>query len=350
MPQFKCYPITDPNANWNYCPSFPAAVLFTVLFGIATIVHIAQAMIHKKPFALVICMGAAWECAGYIFRILSVMHELSAGLATAQFLLILLAPLWINAFIYMVLGRAIHFFLDDDRVFGVRARRITVMFVLFDIAAFLVQATGGAMTSNSEPVSTQKLGLHIYMGGVGLQLLSICIFITLAVRFQRKIYAIMNQTGFSKPSLLSIFRKTSNMHYNTHSLSEETSTNDVYKSPERAIRLLYVVYTVLCLIIYRNIYRLIEFSQGVLSSITTHEWYWYVFDAVPMLFALILLACFHPGRVLRGPRCDFSEENMEIKATKKAKKTAKRQERDEKAGEKLRAKLERQVEKAAGQS
>jgi signal transduction histidine kinase len=347
MPHYKCYPVTDPNGNWNYCPSFSAAVLFAVLFGLITIVHVAQTAIYRKPFALVICMGAAWELAGYVFRILSVLHELQSGLATAQLLLILLAPLWINAFIYMVLGRAIHFFLDDDRVFGLRARRITLLFVLFDIAAFLVQATGGSMTSNSEPASTQKLGLHIYMGGVGLQLLFICVFIALAIQFQRKIYAILAQTGASRPTLLSTFRGISSMRPHSYDV---VSTDESYKAPEKAISILYVIYTALGLIIFRNIYRLIEFSQGVLSNLTTHEWYAYVFDAVPMLFALIILACFHPGRVLRGPRCDFAEENQEIKAAKKEKKMAKRQERDQKQREKLNAILMRKEEKRSGRA
>lgn len=347
MPQFKCYPVTDPNANWNYCPSFPAAVLFCILFGITTIIHVVQASIYKKPFAFVICMGAAWECAGYVFRILSVIHELNSTFALVQLLLILLAPLWINAFIYMVLGRAIHFFLEDDRVLGIRARRITLMFVLFDIAAFLVQATGGSLTSNTEPASTQRLGLHIYMGGVGLQLLFICVFIALASQFQRKIYAIMNQTGVSPPTLLSTFRKTSSMKYSTY---QEGFADESYKAPERAIHILYMIYIVLGLIIFRNIYRLIEFSQGVLSNITTHEWYAYVFDAVPMLFALIILSCFHPGRVLRGPRCDFSEENKAIKEAKKAKKLAKRQERDNKTREKLQTRAMQKAEKRTGRA
>jgi len=292
-------------------------------------------------------MGAAWECAGYVFRILSVLHELNGTFATVQLLLILLAPLWINAFIYMVLGRAIHFFLEDDRVFGIRARRITLMFVLFDIAAFLVQATGGAMTSNSEPVSTQQLGLHIYMGGVGLQLLFICVFIALAIQFQKKIYAVLHQMGATRPTLLSTLRNGSSMKNNAY---EEMSTDESYKAPERALHLLYIIYTVLGLIIFRNVYRLIEFSQGVLSNITTHEWYAYVFDAVPMLFALIILAWFHPGKVLRGPRSDFSQENQEIKAAKKAKKMAKHQNRDQTKREKLLAIVARREEKRTGRA
>jgi hypothetical protein len=346
---FKCYPITDPDANWNYCPSFPAAILFSVLFGIITIIHITQALSYKKPFALVVCMGAGWECAGYIFRTLSVVHQLNSTFALIQLLLILLAPLWINAFVYMVLGRAIHFFLpaEYDRILGLRARRITLIFVLFDIAAFLVQATGGSMTSNSEPISTQKLGLHIYMGGVGLQLFFICVFIVLASQFQRKLHAMMRRSGIDRPTLLSTFRRTPYMKYES---TQEEAMEQSYKSPERAVHILYVIYLVLLLIIFRNIYRLIEFSQGVLSNITTHEWYAYVFDAVPMLFALIILAGFHPGRVLKGPRCDFSEENRAMKEEKKAKKAAKRQGSDQKKRDKLLAIVERREEKRARRS
>ena len=347
MSNFKCYPITDPNSNWNYCPSFAAAILFCVLFGLTTIVHTVQATIYKKPFASVLCMGAAWECGGYIFRTLSVVHQLNSTFALVQLLLILLAPLWINAFVYMVLGRAIHFFLKDDRVLGIRARRITLMFVLFDIAAFLVQATGGSMTSNSEPLHVQKLGLHIYMGGVGLQLLFICVFIALASQFQRKIYATMNETGTTCPSVLSAFRTSSSMKYSSY---QEDLQNESYNSPEKAIHILYVIYTVLGLIIFRNVYRLIEFSQGVLSNITTHEWYAYVFDATPMLFAMIILACFHPGRVLRGPRCDFSEENKARKEEKKAKKQGRRQERNQRTREKLLAMAMRKQEKSTARA
>lgn len=43
--------VDDPgacNAYWGYDPSFEAAVLFSVLFGLQTIAHTAQAVLHKK--------------------------------------------------------------------------------------------------------------------------------------------------------------------------------------------------------------------------------------------------------------------------------------------------------------
>lgn len=47
--------------------------------------------------------------------------------------LIVLAPAWIAAFDYMTLGRLINTFLPSKSALGLRARRITLIFVLFDI-------------------------------------------------------------------------------------------------------------------------------------------------------------------------------------------------------------------------
>ena len=57
----------------------------------------------------------------------------------------------------------------------------------FVYSAFLVQATGASMASgNNIPTSQTNRGLHIYMGGVGLQQLFVLCFIGLAYKFQRE--------------------------------------------------------------------------------------------------------------------------------------------------------------------
>ncbi|KAH8814803.1 RTA1 like protein-domain-containing protein [Xylogone sp. PMI_703] len=289
MGNFKCYSVDNPNTVWSYCPSFGAAILFCVLFGLITVIHTIQAVSFRKPFAIVLIMGGIWESVGYAFRILSVMHQLNSGYFSAQYLLILLAPLWINAFVYMVLSRAIHFFLDDDRVFSLRARRITKLFVLSDIVSFIVQATGGSMSASQGSQNTTRLGLHVYMIGVGIQLFFNCLFLILALRFQ-----------------------------------ELLRTLPTWDLRLNALSLLKIVYAVLGLIIFRNIYRLVEYSFGATSTLTTHEWYAYVLDALPMLFSMLALSVRHPSQVLQGTRSDFSEENKAIKQAKAQKKAAKR--------------------------
>jgi hypothetical protein len=55
----------------------------------------------------------------------------------------------------------------------------------------------------------------------------------------------------------------------------------------------------------RIIFRLCEYSQGFKSNIPDHEAYQYCLDSVPMLFALVILNVFHPGRIMRGKESDL---------------------------------------------
>jgi hypothetical protein len=93
----------------------------------------------------------------------------------------------VNAFDYMLLGRMVHYFLPSQKVFHIRAIRFSVYFVWFDILSFLVQLVGALILSNTDATAkTTQLGIHIYMGGIGLQLFFILIFTSLAIAFHRE--------------------------------------------------------------------------------------------------------------------------------------------------------------------
>ena len=48
-------------------------------------------------------------------------------------LFVLLAPLWLNAFDYIVFGLMVYYFLPERRIAGIRAERIATVFVLCDV-------------------------------------------------------------------------------------------------------------------------------------------------------------------------------------------------------------------------
>ncbi|KAJ9610264.1 hypothetical protein H2200_005041 [Cladophialophora chaetospira] len=328
MGKIVCFAGNGPEYIWAYCPSFAAAMIFVVLFGLTSCAHIFQAIMYRKPFAMVLIMGALWETGGYVARIISIENQHQSGVYTVQLLLILLAPLWINAYIYMLLGRMIHFFLPkgEDKVYKIRARSITRMFVLFDITAFIVQAAGGTMTGPGSSAKVQKTGLNIYTGGVGIQLFFLVIFVSLAVGLQRKINAL--KRSFAKSGYID-----EESRYEPMTLPGQSEFRVDSPSPELAgdlkltVPLLRLVYVTLGLIILRNIYRLVEFGIGMNSPTVTHEWYSYVFDAVPMFFALIILNVFYPGKYLKGERADFSVEDKERKLMKKEVKQQKKEDK-----------------------
>src|ERR1700744_632279 len=101
------------------------------------------------------------------------------------------------------------------------------------------------------------------MGGIGFQQICIFLFLALAIRLQLEL-----RRGAPSP--------------------DQTT----------ALRLLYVEYAVVGLITVRIIFRLIEYSNGMNSSITLHEAYEYIFDSTLMFIALGLFNVFHPGRLM----------------------------------------------------
>jgi RTA1 like protein len=154
--------LSDPNMQWNYCPSIAAATTFAVLFGILTLAHLLQAIIYRKIFCWVICMASAWETTGFALRLMGARNPLIQMYAVGSNLLVLLAPLWINAFAYMVTARMVYYWLPNKRVWKIKARTLSVWFVCLDIVTFLVQATGGSMLdSDGADAQSVQMGIDI---------------------------------------------------------------------------------------------------------------------------------------------------------------------------------------------
>ncbi|CAF9929851.1 MAG: hypothetical protein HETSPECPRED_007472 [Heterodermia speciosa] len=256
---------------WSFCPSVAAAYLYAILFGLITIAHIAQAIYHRKTYCWVISMSALWQTLAYAFRIVSIKSPTSVAAYSTWFVLILVAPLWTNAFVYMVFGRMVYNYTSTARLFKVKAWRFGLYFVLLDILAFIIQLIGAASASGDDVPESQVLrGLHIYQGGVGLQQLFIFFFCYLAFRFHQ------------------------NLNKQPHSARIR-----------QAKILLYVLYFVLLLVTIRIIFRLAEYSKGLKSSIPNHEAYQYVLDSTMMMIALLAFNVVHPGRIMAGKEAEF---------------------------------------------
>lgn len=78
-------------------------------------------------------MGGLWETLSFISRIISAQEPTKKGVYDASFLLLIISPLLINAFDYMLLGRMVTFYLPDDKLAGIKGSKMGVIFVCFDI-------------------------------------------------------------------------------------------------------------------------------------------------------------------------------------------------------------------------
>lgn len=128
-------------------------------------------------------MGGLWEALSFASRIASAHDPTKKGIYDASFLLLIISPLLINAFDYMLLGRMVTLYVFDEKVAGIRGAKMGVIFVCFDIISFIVQL-GGGLLSLSKTVKTANLGLHVYTGGVIFQQILILGFLVLTIKFQ----------------------------------------------------------------------------------------------------------------------------------------------------------------------
>jgi hypothetical protein len=131
-------------------------------------------------------MGALWETIAFVVHSLGTRDQQQIAYASVWTLLFLLAPLWVNAFVYMTFARMVHYWHPEGKVAGLRATAIAKWFVLADIASFIVQGVGGIMASPSSSPEIVKVGLNIYLSGMGIQQFFILFFVSLMYAFQRR--------------------------------------------------------------------------------------------------------------------------------------------------------------------
>jgi hypothetical protein len=184
---------------------------------------------------------------------------------------------------------------------------------------------GGVMISPGNSPSTVMTGIHIYMGGIGLQQASILVFTSIGFGFYL------------------------NMKKQERDLAGDGNPTQILDGRHRSWRpLLYVLFASLVLITTRIIFRMVEFAGGIdpaKNPIPYHEVYFMVLDAFPMFIAIVLMNIVHPGRILQGEGSEFPKgptrkEKKEAKRVKKeAKKAAKEEKKTLKQEKKMKAKL-----------
>lgn len=128
---------------YTYTPSLAVAITVLLLFLAATVAHIFLAIRHRMKFLTAFIVGGFFEAIGYAARAVNAHQALDYGTMpyAIQSVFILLAPSLFAASIYMVLGHLIRR-VDGDSKTLIQSTRLTKIFVVGDILAFLIQSGG----------------------------------------------------------------------------------------------------------------------------------------------------------------------------------------------------------------
>ncbi|KAF9886428.1 hypothetical protein FE257_011460 [Aspergillus nanangensis] len=247
---------------YKYDPSMPAAVIFIILFGVASAAHTYHLIRTRTWFFIPLVIGVWFEFVGYIGRAMSSSESpnWTLGPYIMQSTLLLVAPALFAASIYMELGRIIYL-VKGEKLSIIRVSWMTKTFVAGDVLSFLMQASGaGLMVTEA-----RKTGENVILGGLFVQIIFFGFFLFSAVLFQKRI--------------------------GRHPTPESADTYIPWRKH------LFALHGSSILILIRSIFRVVEYIQGWDGYLLSTEVYIYIFDGLLMWFVAVIFVVIHPSQV-----------------------------------------------------
>ncbi|KAI5364497.1 Putative RTA-like protein [Septoria linicola] len=180
--------MSDHSDIWKYNPSIPLAGLATAIFNILTGIHGYQLFRTKTWYFIAFWAGGVCECVGYTMRIWSAEEgpDYTVGPYAVSQVAVLIAPSLFAASMYMELGRIIRL-CGGEAYTIVRVSWLTKIFVIGDVAAFLLQGGGSGLLA-SDNSDTTKTGERIVIVGLVAQIIFFALFVVTSLIFHRSIH------------------------------------------------------------------------------------------------------------------------------------------------------------------
>lgn len=220
------------------------------------------------------------ELVGYVTRAYSTQHLFNKDVFIVQTVMILVAPAVMAAACYQSFGRVTIWVVPPEfqaaKYLWVPARRVTPVFVGFDIFSFFVQVIGGSMVAAASTAANANRGKNIVLAGLGLQLATFGFFVVASVRLNVILRTRLRAVPLPKERNWQLY--------------------------------LNVVNVATVLILVRTLLRLVEYAMGTQGYLTEHEWFFYCFDSALMFLVAVIFIVFHPGYYL--PYLGLRRRNM----------------------------------------
>ncbi|KAG9731184.1 RTA1-domain-containing protein, partial [Aureobasidium melanogenum] len=250
---------------FQYRPNLAANSFFIALFGISGIIHAIQGIWYKqRTFAILMVLGCICEMIGYGGRIIMYDDPWSFDGFIMQIVCITIAPVFMTAAIYVTLYRSIIQLSPSSASF--KPALYYQIFIPCDIISLVLQAVGGAMSSQSN--GSSQAGVDIGLAGLAFQVFTLLFFIILAVQYAFR-YRKDRKSGRAKSAGL-----------------------------DGRFKLFLICLSLsLVLIFIRCAYRIYELSDGYGGSALHDQGLFIALESCMIMAATLLLNIGHPGLV-----------------------------------------------------
>ncbi|KAF8217435.1 RTA1 like protein-domain-containing protein [Mycena galopus ATCC 62051] len=266
---------------YHYVPTRWICFTFLILFTISTVLHLGQATRYRLwwliPTAVV---SGLLEILGWSARLWSSFNPTLLLPFEIQVIGTIIGPTPLIAADFMILGRIIHRL--GTRYSRLSPKWYSIIFCSCDLISLSVQGFGGTLASiavgNSQ---SPDHGAHIMLAGIIFQMITISIYILLAIEFFIRYFT-------DKP--------VGGREAVYHSLGVNTASRGGKGELDGKLRIMIgaLAFNTTCLLI-RAIYRTIELLDGFSGPIISTERFFNVLDGGMIALAILTINIVHPG-------------------------------------------------------
>ncbi|KID97928.1 sphingoid long-chain base transporter RSB1, partial [Metarhizium majus ARSEF 297] len=268
-------------AEWSiygFRPSLAANATFLGLFILVGLAHGYLGFRWRSwGFMGGMILGCLSEAIGYAGRIMLYNNPFSFVGFMVQIVCLTIAPVFYTASIYVTLSKTIMYFAPDLSRFN--PQLFYWIFIPFDVICLILQAAGGAMSSNSN--GDDRLGVNVSMAGLALQVVVLTAFVVCFADYMVR-YVRSGRT------------RSFGWRLNTFFLGLASSV---------------------LLILARCAYRVAELKDGYNGSLIREEIPFIILEGVVIVIAAIALCFGHPGLVFGRDEARKSSHDFEESGT-----------------------------------
>jgi hypothetical protein len=218
---------------------------------------------HRRRYVGImvpLMIGITFEAIGYIARAKSSSDREAMMPYVIQSVMLLIAPAFIVATIYMCLGEIIRS-LKAEEYSVIPLKYLTKIFVSGDVLSFLMQSSGGGMMAKGQ--NSGDIGKKLIVIGLFVQVAFFGCFIIVMSLFVWRIY-----------------------HRPTPVSSSLKRTRPAFGNWKHGLTVL-VISSIF--IFVRSVYRIVEYLQGTDGYLQSHEVFLFAFDSVLIFVSVVML-------------------------------------------------------------
>ncbi|KAF8312247.1 RTA1-domain-containing protein [Clavulina sp. PMI_390] len=300
-------PFADPKHDLNnplrYIPSNVLTGISVSLYFIisCTMLWLLNKSRWSARYMLCVIIGGFCMAFGLAMRFALAKKPDNSGIYIVEYMFVVLSPCAFIAGNYILLGRLSRH-LDMGHRLLVSPLKITRIFVISDITTFLIQASGGGL-STSHQLTTAETGAHIFLAGLALQMASYAFFTCVYLVFLWRCWKSEEEQPDGQGRVWTRSCRVGN-------------DGALLKEGEyrwwRDWRALAGALILSCIgILIRSVYRTIELSQGYAGPLATNEATFYGLDTLPLFVAVTIYLPFWPGRFIDEDRLRAEARNKQ---------------------------------------